>query len=162
MSFFACLNTRQCVSISQFHMGNSYINTNVHIIFHAKNTCSIKEEDLPQIFQYIGGIIRSMSSVPYMVGGRPDHMHILATLPCTMTLADFVRTIKAGASKWIKGIDSDYKGFVWQEGYGAFSVSQSNVDIVIKYILNQKEHHKRLTTQEEFQQFLRKHGFFSE
>ena len=78
-----------------------------------------------------------MSSVPYMVGGRPDHMHILAT-------------------------DSDYKGFVWQEGYGAFSVSQSNVDIVIKYILNQKEHHKRLTTQEEFQQFLRKHGFFSE
>ena len=89
-------------------------------------------------------------------------MHILATLPCTMTLADFVRTIMAGASKWIKGIDSDYKGFVWQEGYGAFSVSQSNVDIVIKYILNQKEHHKRLTTQEEFQQFLRKHGFFSE
>ena len=148
--------------MTRFRMGNSYINTNVHIIFHVKNTCAIRENDLPQVFQYVGGIIRSMSGIPYMVGGRPDHMHILTTLPCTISLADFVRTIKAGASKWVKGIDSCYKGFSWQEGYGSFSVSQSNVDVVIKYILNQKEHHQRISAQDEFRQFLKKHGFFSE
>lgn len=143
-------------------MGNSYISTNVHIIFHVKNTCIIREEDLTQIFHYIGGIIRTLSGVSYKVGGMPDHIHILATLPCTISLADFVRTIKASSSKWIKSINPHYHHFAWQEGYGSFSVSKSNVDAVINYIINQCEHHKKRTAQDEFRHFLEKHNLISE
>ena len=143
-------------------MGNSYTNTNVHIIFHVKHPSIMKEEDLSQIYHYIGGIIRSLSGISYQIGGRSDHIHILTTLPCTISLADFVRTIKASSSKWIKGLNHDYKGFSWQEGYGAFSVSKSNIDSVVAYILNQKEHHQKRSAQDEFHHFLVRHGFISE
>lgn len=140
-------------------MGNSYISTNVHIIFHVKASCAIREEDLTQVYHYIGGIIRSLGGISYRVGGRPDHIHILATLPCTRSLADFVRSIKACTSKWIKEISSCYKDFSWQEGYASFSVSKSNIDTVVSYIANQKKHHERRTAQDEFNYFLKKHGF---
>lgn len=143
-------------------MGNSFVNTNMHIIFHVKNQCSMREPDLSQVFHYIGGIIRSMSGISYRVGGMSDHIHILATLPCTICLSDFVRTIKASTSKWIKGLNPYYKNFSWQEGYGAFSVSKSNVDAVISYINNQKEHHSKRSAQDEFHYFLSKHGLLSE
>ena len=105
-------------------MGRSYTNIIVHIIFHVKDTKSqMREEDLSQIFQYMGGIIRSSSGYAYMIGGRPDHIHILSSLPVAMSLSDFVRSIKASTSKWIKTLDPGYKDFAWQEGYGAFSVS---------------------------------------
>ena len=143
-------------------MGNSFVNTNLHIIFHVKNTCAIREEDLTQMFNYIGGIIRNVSGISYKVGGMPDHIHVLASLPVTMSVSDFVRTIKAGASKWIKGVSPCYKGFAWQEGYGAFSVSRSNVESVLNYIEKQKEHHQKHSAYDEFQHFLAKHGFFSE
>ncbi len=143
-------------------MGNSFVNTNVHIIFHVKIACSIREEDLAQVFHYIGGIIRSLSGISYRIGGRPDHVHILATLPSTISMADFVRTIKANTSKWIKSIHPEYKDFSWQEGYGAFSVSRSNIDSVIQYINNQREHHTKLSVQDEFQRFLKKHEFSPE
>ena len=143
-------------------MGNSFVNTNVHIIFHVKRTCSIREEDLTQVFHYIGGIIRSLSGISYKIGGRPDHIHILASLPCTISLADFVRAIKASTSKWIKSLHPAYKDFSWQEGYGSFSVSKSNVESVIQYINNQKEHHAKFTVQDEFHRFLKKHGFLPE
>ena len=140
-------------------MGNSFVNMNAHIIFHVKGACAIREEDLTQVFHYIGGIIRSMSGLSYKVGGRADHIHILATLPTSVCLSDFVRTIKASASKWIKGLHPAYKSFSWQEGYGAFSVSQSNIDTVVDYITRQEEHHRKRSAQDEFKHFLEKHGF---
>ena len=97
-----------------------------------------------------------------MVGGRPDHIHILTTLPASMSMSDFVRNIKSNTSKWIKGIDSCYADFSWQEGYGAFSVSESNKDIVINYIANQDAHHRTHSAQEEFCNFLKKHGVNAE
>ncbi len=140
-------------------MGSSFTNINIHLIFHTKsNGCVMKEEALERIFQYIGGLIRSMSGFAFIVGGRPDHIHILTSLPVTMSLADYVRDIKACTSKWIKGIDSWYHDFSWQEGYGAFSVSASNKESVINYIRNQKAHHQSLTAQEEFSRFLKKHN----
>ena len=142
-------------------MSHSFTNINVHIIFHVKHTgCEIKKEDLPRLFHYIGGTIRSMSGCAYMVGGRPDHLHILTSLPLQVSMADFVRSIKANASRWVKGIDAYYEQFSWQEGYGAFSVSESNKEAVIRYILNQDYHHQRQTAAEEFQSFLRKNGIF--
>lgn len=117
----------------------------------------MSEKDLPEIFRYIGGTIRSMSGYAFMVGGRPDHIHVLSSLPITMSLSDFVGKIKSNTSRWIKGLDCRYKDFAWQEGYGAFSVSESNKDDVIKYINSQKEHHVRYSAQDEFAAFLKKH-----
>lgn len=118
----------------------------------------MREEDLPEIFRYIGGVIRTMSGHAYMVGGRPDHVHILTSLPTNVCLADFMRTIKANTSRWIKHLNPWYREFSWQGGYGAFSVSESMKDTVIQYIANQKEHHRLHSSQEEFYQFMKKNG----
>ena len=140
-------------------MGNSFANIYVHLIFHTKTGgCTIKDDDLPRIFRYIGGVIRGMSGHAFAVGGRPDHIHILTLLPVTIGLADFVRDIKSNTTKWVKNIDPTYKGFAWQEGYGAFSVSESNKEAVIRYIERQKEHHEAHSMQDEYCSFLKKHG----
>ena len=119
----------------------------------------MKEEDLSRIFQYIGGIAKEVSGHMYKVGGMPDHIHLLAPLPITLRLSDFVRIIKTNSSKWIKGLSEEYREFSWQEGYGAFSVSESNKQAVIQYIEKQQEHHKIRTAKEEFFMFLEKNGY---
>ena len=141
-------------------MGNSFTNIYVHLIFHTKSRgCMMREEDLSRVFHYIGGVIRNMSGRTFIVGGRPDHIHVLTTLPVSISLADFVRDIKSNTTKWIKTTDLYYKDFAWQEGYGAFSVSESNKDAVVHYIENQKGHHQTHTAQVEFCSFLKKHGY---
>ena len=138
-------------------MRDTYSNIFLHIIFHLKNIATpIAEKDLPEVFRYIGGVIRSCAGIAYVVGGMPNHIHILTSLPHTISLSDFVRTIKANTSRWIKGLNPLYKNFSWQSGYGAFSVSESCKETVTRYILNQKEHHKKVSAQDEFLQFLEK------
>ena len=122
----------------------------------------MREEDLPEVYRYIGGLIRTMSGYAYMVGGRPDHVHILASLPVGMSIADYVRAIKANTSRWIKRLDAGYHDFSWQGGYGAFSVSESMKETVIRYIANQKEHHRQHSALEEFCLFLEKNGLQKE
>lgn len=141
-------------------MAHTYTNINVHIIFHIKNTsCVIREEDLSRVFQYIGGIIREMSGYSYKVGGMSDHVHILMSLPMVSSIAEFVRIIKSNTSRWIKSLDAYYKRFMWQEGYGAFSVSESNKHAVVQYIERQKAHHQNRTAKDEFSLFLEKNGY---
>ena len=143
-------------------MSHSFTNINVHIIFHIKSTgCVILEEHLSRMFHYIGGTIRAMSGHVYMVGGMPDHIHILTSLPSKMSASDFIRTVKSNASRWIKGLDPYYSNFSWQEGYGIFSVSESNKEDVVQYIMNQKEHHRQRTCDDEFQIFLKRNGLIS-
>ena len=140
-------------------MGNSLINVSLHIIFHVKSTgCTMQAEHLPRILRYIGGTIRAMGGRAYTIGGMQDHVHILTSLPVTMSLADFVRNIKSNSSRWIKGLDMCYNRFSWQEGYGAFSVSESMKEAVIAYIDNQARHHQRHTAHEEFALFMKKYG----
>ena len=122
----------------------------------------MKEEDLSQIYCYIGGIIRSLSGFTYTIGGRPDHIHILASLSASMALSDYVRTIKANSSKWMKSLGTEYANFSWQEGYGAFSVSESMKDAVIDYIKHQKEHHQCRSANDEFAHFLERNGLLSD
>ena len=102
-------------------MGSSYTDINIHIIFHTKDISPVmKEEDLSRIFHYIGGIIRALSAHVYMIGGRPDHIHILASLPVSLSLSDYVRKIKSNSSRWMKSLGPDYKGFTWQGGTAHF------------------------------------------
>ena len=128
---------------------------NVHIIFHTKSATPIRGLDVPRMHDYIGGIIKGMNADPIAIGGVEDHVHILATLPKTMALSDFVRTMKAESSRWIKGMDMYYRAFAWQEGYGAFSVSATKTGTVKAYIGNQQEHHRTRTFREEYEEFLK-------
>lgn len=140
-------------------MASSLVKIDVHLIFHTKkNGIKMHEDDLPRIFAYIGGVINGVNGLPIAVGGRPDHIHILASLPKTMSLADFIRAIKADSSKWIKKLRDDYASFEWQEGYGAFSVSPSLIDKTVNYIRGQEEHHRKRSFQEEYRLFLEAYG----
>jgi len=92
------------------------------------------------------------------IGGTVDHVHALLSLPGMMSFAKAVQLIKGGSSKWMHDTFSNQEKFAWQEGYGAFSVSSSQVSKTIAYINNQKEHHRKKTFQEEFLELLKKHG----
>ena len=140
-------------------MASTLVKINVHLVFHVKSTgIKMREEDLGRVFSYIGGIIRNIGGAPIQIGGMADHVHILSSLPKTLSLADFVRTIKADSSKWIKTLDDYYQTFAWQEGYGSFSVSPSLLNKTIKYIQGQVEHHKKRTFIEEYKLFLEAYG----
>ena len=148
--------------IHSLSMAHTYSNINLHIIFHTKSSgVTIREEHLPRMFQYIRGIIETVSGHPYMIGGRPDHIHVLLSLPVTQSVSEIVRTIKSNTSRWVKGLHAEYQHFSWQEGYGVFSVSESNKSAVVDYIANQQVHHRKYTAHEEFELFLRKNGLSS-
>lgn len=139
-------------------MGSSFSQVYVHIVFHVKNDkIKMREIDLPRIFQYVGGIINNTEAIPIEIGGVGNHMHILSTLPRTMTISDFVKKIKSNSSKWIKTINKYYESFAWQDGYGVFSVSQGVLKTTIKYIQNQKQHHTKQTFKREYKQILDRH-----
>ena len=136
-------------------MANSMIKIDVHLIFHIKTTSvPMNPVDLPQIFTYIGGVLKEFGSIPFIVGGISDHVHILATLPTCMTISELARTAKANSSRWIKTLSPAYSTFAWQTGYGAFSVSPSLLDKTILYIKNQERHHRTKSFQDEYKAFL--------
>ena len=140
-------------------MANTYVQNNVHIVFHVKPKCTpLLADDLDRIHKYMGGIVKGLGGVLIEIGGMTDHIHLLTSLPKTMALSDFVRTIKAESSRWIKGLSPYYGQFFWQEGYGAFSVSASVVPKVVNYIRNQAEHHKVKTFMDEYKSFLDAYG----
>ena len=140
-------------------MANTYVQNYIHLVVHVKpKTTLLLKDDTDRIFQYIGGIAKQLGGILIEIGGMPDHVHILTSLPKTMALADFMRTIKAESSKWIKTLNPYYGGFAWQEGYGAFSVSASVLQNVVHYIRNQAEHHKTLTFLDEYKMFLKAYG----
>lgn len=103
----------------------------------------------------MSAISRSYESQVHEIGGVEDHVHLLISLPRTMTLSKLVEEIKKGSSKWIKTQGKWYSNFAWQNG--AFSIGQSNYEALRSYIQNQKEHHKQITFQDEFRSFLTKY-----
>lgn len=140
-------------------MASSLVKIDIHLIFHVKSSnVNMRPEDLPRIFQYIGGTIKGMEGIPIEVGGVCDHVHILTSLPKSMALTDFIRNVKANTSKWIKELGNHYIHFAWQDGYGAFSVSPSLIEKTINYIRMQEEHHKKRTFKEEYKLFLEAYG----
>ena len=137
-------------------MAQSLAQVYIHLVFHTKySSVTIREEDLPKLFAYIDGIVVNQNAMVIQIGGVPNHIHILCTLPRIVSMANFVEEIKKCSSRWIKTLDSYYSKFAWQGGYGIFSVSASQVQKVKNYVTNQKEHHRKKTFQEEYEAFLK-------
>ena len=140
-------------------MSQSLSQIYVHLIFHKKyNSVAILEKDLPKLFAYIDGIIINNKSFVVQIGGVSNHIHILCTHPRTVTTAKLVEEIKRCSSKWLKTLNHYYLNFAWQGGYAIFSVSASQVHKVEKYIMNQKEHHKKQSFEEEYIEFLKEYN----
>ncbi|SPE26405.1 transposase [Acidobacteriia bacterium SbA2] len=106
---------------------------------------------------YLGGIIRKLHGKVIESNARPDHLHCLLSLPPTLAVAEVLRVLKSNSSLWVHGT-RHRATFAWQTGYGAFSVSQSNVPAVVRYIRSQDQHRRKVTFQEEFVAFLKRHG----
>ena len=131
----------------------------LHIIFSSKNREPWLDSHVrPRMHAYLATVCRDLGAELVRVGGVADHVHIVTTLPRTVSQAQFIEQIEKASSKWIKELDARYRGFFWQRGYGAFSVSPSQLDAVLQYVDAQQEHHRTRTFQEEYRELLRRHG----
>lgn len=136
----------------------SYISSYFHCVFSTKERRpSIKPELRERLWPFLGGIARQNKMKAIEIGGVEDHVHILLSLPSTMAVSKALQLIKGGSSKWIHETFPEHRAFAWQEEYGAFSVSVSQLDKTIEYIKGQPEHHRKITFQEEFLALLKKH-----
>ncbi len=140
-------------------MSQSLAKNYIHLIFATKYRENIiKQTDLSELYAYITGILNHIDCPMICIGGTTNHVHVLCVLNKNMALSKMVEEVKRSSSKWIKSKDPFYRQFGWQNGYGAFSVSQSKVEIVVKYIQNQEEHHKKMLFVDELKMFLREYG----
>jgi putative transposase len=140
-------------------MPQSLSNIIVHTVFSTKNREPWLDSNIrPRMHAYLATICRDIDGEAMRVGGVSDHIHILSTLPRTVSQAKMIEHLKKTSSKWIKTIDARFRKFSWQRGYAAFSISPSQVDTVVQYVDNQQEHHRSRTFQEEYRELLRKHG----
>jgi putative transposase len=139
-------------------MAHTFTHLLTHIVFSTKDRRPLLDAELKaRLFPYLGGIIRGHDGKALIINGPADHVHILASLTAKHSLSDLMRELKADSSGWIHKNFSNLKLFAWQIGYGAFSVSHSNLAEVEKYIANQEEHHRNISFQEELVAFLKKH-----
>ena len=140
-------------------MSQSLSKLYTHIVFHTKyNQDVIKADIEKELFAYFGGILKENKSVPIAINGIENHVHILCIMSKNIALADLLEELKRNSSRWIKTKGIEYSDFAWQGGYGGFSVSQSKVEVVKRYIENQKNHHKTETVKEEYLRFLKEYG----
>jgi len=138
-------------------MPNTYSQLYVQIVFTVKGRANlISKNNREELQKYIAGIIQNREQKLLSIFCMPDHVHILVSIKPSISISDLVRDIKAGSSKFINDNKWIRGKFNWQEGFGAFSYSKSQIDTVIKYILNQEEHHKKKTFKEEYLDFLEK------
>jgi putative transposase len=137
-------------------MAHSFSRNHIHLVFSTKDRRNtISNEWQPRLWAYLGGICENHEMIPLAVRGTENHVHILFHLPPKLALAKAVVLLKANSSKWM---GEHGKDFSWQEGYGAFSVSTSNLDQGTRYIQNQEAHHQKTSFEDEFRALLRKHG----
>jgi putative transposase len=140
-------------------MANTYTSLQYHVVFSTKNREPILEKTIrTQLFPYLAGIAAENGVIALELGGVLDHVHLLVAVPASMPLSKAVQLLKGGSSHWMNESFPQRGVFRWQDGYGAFTVSQSQIDSVQRYIQNQEEHHRTKTFAEEYRMFLRRHG----
>ena len=127
----------------------------IHLIFSTKNRDPFLTPEIDaQLYPYMASIFKALRSPALIINGTADHLHTLFSLSRVMTVADVVEEVKIESSKWIKGKGIEFRNFHWQSGYGAFSIDQTQVPAVKRYIGRQKQHHRRVTFQDEYRKFL--------
>lgn len=146
-------------------MAQTLVEIIIHVVFSTKNRKNFIAPEIEKelfayiggIFAYIGGIFRKHESVLLAANGTENHVHLLVLQSKKIALSDLIREVKRASSLWIKQKDDMFSGFQWQGGFGAFSVSKLQIEIVRKYIANQKEHHKTESFDDEYRKFLRRY-----
>ncbi len=140
-------------------MPQSHVRNYIHLIFSTKHRVhTINDEIQAELFRYIAGICNHNDCYPVKIGGFTNHVHSLFLLSKKIPLTKIVEEVKSHSSSWMKTKGSSFQQFYWQSGYGAFSVNSSEVDTVGAYIENQKEHHRKMTFEEEYRGFMKKYG----
>ena len=139
-------------------MSQSLSQLYVHLVFSVKDRAPALDPHIHErLHDYLAGIFGEIDSHALKIGSAVDHLHSLFSLSRNLPLCKAVEHVKTGSSKWLKTLGPRFHGFHWQAGYGGFSVSQSEVERVIRYIANQAEHHRKRTFQDEYRRFLQKY-----
>jgi putative transposase len=140
-------------------MPSTHTNLLYHIVFSTKCRIPLITKNIQEeLYRYIGGIIRGEGGISLEIGGTIDHIHLLTKFKPAISISEMLARIKANSSKWVNENNMKLRKFGWQEGYGAFSVSESQIGAVGKYIRGQEEHHRKQTFQEEYVALLKRHG----
>lgn len=140
-------------------MPQSLARLHVRLIFSIKNRERLLHERVrPSLHAYMATVLQNLGCPPVLINSVEDHVHILFDLARTVAVSSAVEEVKTTSSNWIKTQGREFAGFAWQAGYGAFAVGESNVPTVRQYIAGQAEHHQRKTFQEEYREFLERHG----
>jgi len=131
----------------------------MHCVFSTRGRRPVIAPEIARrLWPYLGGVARANDMRALVVGGAVDHVHLLVSIPSTITIAKALQLLKGNSSNWVNKTYPSLGKFAWQEGYGAFSVSVSQVDKTVAYINSQEKHHRRKTFEEEFLAFLKRHG----
>lgn len=140
-------------------MSQSLAKILIHSIFSTKHRATfLKEKNVrEETHAYLGGVAKTLGCQPLTVGGVEDHVHLLTTLSRTLTLSDLIKELKRVSNQWVQSRGGQYDEFQWQAGYGAFSIGESQIDRVQKYIQEQEAHHQKMTFQEELRELLRRY-----
>ena len=139
---------------------HSFTSCLVHCVWSTKNRQPLLTPDVrDRLWPYLGGIAKQNQMKTLAVGGASDHVHVLLSLPATLSVAKAMQILKGNSSKWLRETFPKMHSFAWQEGYAAFSVGVSGVDATVAYIRNQAEHHRTRSFREEYAVVLKKHGF---
>jgi len=139
-------------------MAHTFTSLLIHAVFSTTGRAPLLADAIrPEVHAYLGGILRELRAVPAAIGGTADHVHLLMRLPADLPVADCLRIVKTNSSRWVKERWPLRRSFAWQGGYGAFSVSESRRAAVIRYILDQAQHHRRISFQDEFLALLKNH-----
>jgi len=140
-------------------MAGSFTYLGIHFVFSTKQRFPLIDQHIQsRLHSYIGGIIAELKGKPVEINSMPDHIHIFASMPKTISVSKFMEILKSNSSKWLRKTFSHLDCFAWQDGYGAFSVSPTGEDRVVQYIRRQQEHHRKMSFQEEFIAFLDSNG----
>jgi REP element-mobilizing transposase RayT len=140
-------------------MAGKYLSLLVHFTWStARREPWLQADMRDDLYSYIGGIMKKKNAKLISAGGMFDHIHLYASMPSTISIADFMNAVKANSSRWIHESFAPLRSFAWQEGYGAFSVSKSEEGRVVRYISNQEVHHRKRTFKDELVGLLEKHG----
>ncbi len=140
-------------------MSHSFNSQLMHCVYSTKEQRNLITSELAaRLYPYIGGIARENKIKLLKIGGVPDHIHLLISLPSTISISKAMQLIKGGSSKWVHDSFPEHRLFEWQQGYGAFSIGIGDVERTTAYIENQAEHHQKTDFKSEFLAFLNRHG----